>query len=119
MNDIGAHGESLRALWKNVLQNAEVLVFVVDASDRSSMYDAKKVFQEYLYSVEAYQNKLFLILANKQDKPNCMTDQEVAQGLGLSEQDGRVWHVQATSAFTGQGLTESLDWIIEQLSGEP
>ena len=117
LRDTGAHGDKLRPLWRHVFADAHCLAFVIDASDHASMGEAREVFQEYLYSRDEYKDKLFLILANKQDLPNCMTEEEIVQKLGLREREDRTWYIQPTSAFTRQGLYEALDWIIEQLSG--
>ena len=50
-------------------------------------------------------------MANKQDLSGAMSPNEVTEKLGLQQLKGRQWLVQGTSATTGQGLKEGLDWM--------
>ena len=52
-----------------------------------------------------------LVLANKQDLNSAMTPDEVMEKLGMGQLKGRTWLVQGTSAITGQGIKEGLDWL--------
>ena len=53
-----------------------------------------------------------LIFANKQDINGALSPGEVSEKLGMSNLKGRSWLVQGSSAITGQGLKEGLDWIV-------
>ena len=46
----------------------------------------------------------------EQDMEGAMTPKEVNDHLGLDELKGRSWQIFSTSAITGQGLQEGLDW---------
>jgi signal recognition particle receptor subunit beta len=50
-------------------------------------------------------------MANKQDLSGAMSPNEITEKLGMSQLKGRQWLVQGTSATTGQGLKEGLDWM--------
>lgn len=65
-----------------------------------------------------------LVLANKQDMKGAMSDAEVRhfwgefyrsgqvnESLGLSSIKNREWGIFKTSASTGYGLTEAMDWL--------
>lgn len=62
-----------------------------------------------------------LVLANKQDLPNALNDQEVSlfkqnnyqqicSGLGLTSIKNRPWSLFKISAMNGTGLQEAFEW---------
>lgn len=57
-----------------------------------------------------------MIFGNKQDLPQAMRPIEIADILGLNQITERRWHIQATSAITGQGLYEGLAWLSNELA---
>ena len=56
-----------------------------------------------------------LVMANKQDLSGAFSPNEITEKLGMSQLKGRQWLVQGTSATTGQGLKEGLDWMASVL----
>ena len=48
-----------------------------------------------------------VILANKQDCKERVTTMEVGESLGVSRLTDREWHIQGTSAMTGEGLVDA------------
>ncbi|OMO63286.1 Small GTPase superfamily, ARF/SAR type [Corchorus olitorius] len=56
-------------------------------------------------------NTPVLVFANKQDLSNAMTPTEIADKLGLHCLGQRPWYIQGTSAHSGFGLYEGLDWL--------
>ena len=56
-----------------------------------------------------------LVLANKQDLNGALSPGEVTEKLGMGQLKGRNWLVQGTSATTGQGIKEGLDWMASVL----
>ena len=52
-----------------------------------------------------------LVLANKQDLSGALSPTEVTKQMDMGNLKGRDWLVQGTSATTGQGLKEGLDWM--------
>jgi len=59
---------------------------------------------------------VLLVFANKQALPNAMKVQEVTERLGLNKLRNRQWYIQGSSAPTGDGLYEGLDWLSNTLS---
>lgn len=57
-----------------------------------------------------------LIMANKQDLLNALSPGEITTELGLNEIRDRVWQILPCSAKTGEGLQESMEWIVEQIN---
>jgi len=107
--DIGGQ-ESLRASWGSYYCNTEIVILVVDSTDRERLTLTKDELHRML-AHEELQNASVLVLANKQDIKNSMTAAEISQCLTLSSITTHSWHVQACCALTGEGLLQSLDWM--------
>uniref|UniRef100_A0A3B3QDG5 ADP-ribosylation factor-like 5C n=2 Tax=Paramormyrops kingsleyae TaxID=1676925 RepID=A0A3B3QDG5_9TELE len=107
--DIGGQ-ESLRTSWSSYYCNTEIVILVVDSTDRERITLNKEELHRML-AHEDLQNAAVLILANKQDMKNSMTAAEISQCLTLSSITGHSWHIQACCALTGEGLPASLDWM--------
>ena len=58
-----------------------------------------------------------LVFANKQDVRGAMSTTEMCNKLGLHSLRQRNWYIQATSAVTGDGLYEGLDWLSTAVCG--
>ena len=67
---------------------------------------------------EELKDAAVLVMANKQDLNGAMSPNDVTEKLGLQSLKGRQWLVQGTSATTGQGLKEGLDWMAKTLSSK-
>ena len=66
---------------------------------------------------EQSSDKALLVLVNKQDAPGAIPCDEVTELLGLqAESDVRPQLIQATSATSGTGLVEGLDWLAKQMT---
>ncbi|XP_077068441.1 putative ADP-ribosylation factor-like protein 5C isoform X2 [Siphateles boraxobius] len=107
--DIGGQ-ENLRATWNSYYCNTEIIILVVDSTDRERLTVTKEELHRML-AHEDLQNASVLVLANKQDMKNSMSAAEISQSLTLSSLTARSWHVQACCALTGEGLPASLDWM--------
>jgi hypothetical protein len=57
-----------------------------------------------------------LIIANKQDLPNAMSPQEVADKMRFNDIKLKQKHILGAVATTGQGLNEGLEWITNVLT---
>ncbi len=111
--DVGGQ-DKIRVLWKHYYQNTDGLIFVVDSNDRERIGDAAEELKKMLAEDEL-KDCVVLIMANKQDIDGALSPAEVTKELGMSELKGRTWLVQGTSATTGAGLKEGLDWIASVL----
>ncbi|XP_029364607.1 putative ADP-ribosylation factor-like protein 5C [Echeneis naucrates] len=107
--DIGGQ-ESLRASWNSYYCNTEIVIVVVDSTDRERLTLTKEELHQML-AHEDLQSAAILILANKQDMKGSMTAAEISQTLTLNSITTHPWHVQACCALTGEGLPASLDWM--------
>jgi len=55
-------------------------------------------------------------MANKQDLLSALTPEELTLELGLDEIRERSWQILPCSAKTGDGLQDSMEWIVEQIN---
>ncbi|KAF0717321.1 Aste57867_2352 [Aphanomyces stellatus] len=100
--------EQLRQLWRYYFDDTTAVIFVVDSTTR--VQEAAEVLHG-LFQVDDLKDVPFLVYLNKQDAPNCMTLDELTDGLRLSTVMSHRWHVQPCSAHSGDGLYEGLDWL--------
>jgi len=107
--DVGGQ-DKIRVLWKHYYQNTDGIIFVVDSNDRDRVDDAGEELKKML-AEEELKDCVLLVMANKQDLKDALSPNDVTEKLGLSQIKGRQWLVQGTSATTGQGLKEGLDWM--------
>jgi len=111
--DVGGQ-DKIRVLWKHYYQNTDGLIFVVDSNDKDRIEDAAEELKKML-SEEELKDCVVLVMANKQDLSGAMSPNDIKDKLGLESLKGKQWLVQGTSATTGQGLKEGLDWMAGSL----
>ncbi|KAK4766581.1 hypothetical protein SAY87_008223 [Trapa incisa] len=102
----------LRSIWEKYYEEAHAVVFVIDASCPSRFEDSKSALEKVLRN-DDLQGAPVLILANKQDLPEAVSTEELAQYLDLKKLDERVSMYEAVSAYDGLGIRESVEWLVE------
>ncbi|KAL7412037.1 putative ADP-ribosylation factor [Mrakia frigida] len=112
--DIGGQ-TALRQSWSQFYTKTKAVVVVIDSSDRARLGLVREELGK-LMAAEGLADALLLVLANKQDVPNCLTSASISETLGLTNLKDRNWQIVPTSAMTGQGLTEGFDWLASQLA---
>ena len=70
--------------------NTDALIFVVDSSDRERIGECKDEVHR-LSEEEDLKNAVHLVIANKQDLPNAMSVEEVADKLALQSIKNCKW----------------------------
>jgi len=113
--DVGGQ-ERIRRLWRHYYDDTDGLIYVVDSNDRQRIQESAKELRAMLQE-EALRDAAVLIYCNKQDLPDAVSVAEVADALGMSNIRQKDWHVQASVAVSGDGLTEGLDWMAKTVSG--
>lgn len=111
--DVGGQ-DKIRPLWRHYFQNTQGLIFVVDANDVERMDEARAELTRMLHE-EELRDAALLVYANKQDLPQAISVAQVTEKLLLPQIKGRDWFIQSTSATTGDGLSEGLDWLCSTL----
>jgi len=112
--DVGGQ-ETIRAYWRNYFEETDGLIWVVDAADISRLQVCAAQLRQVLFE-ERLLGASVLILANKQDLPGALSSDEIEQVLKLSELGNRHWEIHPCSAYTGEGVQEGFDWLIEDIS---
>ena len=128
--DVGGQ-HSLRKLWQSYYASCHAIVFVIDSSDIGSgsladtptsgmgmgrLEECKLVLEDVLRHSDA-EGVPLLVLANKQDREDCVEVVRIKEGLvkrvfegerGAGVRDSRVLPV---SALTGTGVREAVEWL--------
>ena len=110
--DIGGQ-DRLRPLWRHYYENTNGIIFVVDSCDRTRVKIVRDEIAKMM-SEPALREAKLCVFANKQDMPNALSASELVEGLELRNLKSQ-WFVQPTSAVTGAGLYEGLDWLASAL----
>nr|ODN85413.1 ADP-ribosylation factor-like 2 [Cryptococcus depauperatus CBS 7841]ODN89866.1 ADP-ribosylation factor-like 2 [Cryptococcus depauperatus CBS 7855] len=113
--DVGGQ-RTLRPYWRNYFESTDAVVWVVDSSDRMRMTDCRDELKELLKE-ERLAGATLLVFANKQDLDGSMTLKEMRDVLELQSILSHRWVVYPCSAFTGEGLTEGMEWLVKEVAG--
>eukprot|EP00913_Durusdinium_trenchii_P021141 g19864.t1 len=105
--DLGGHA-SFRSVWHNYYPEVQGVMFVVDSADASRLEEAKRTLLEVV-GHEQLKGVPLLCLANKQDKPEAISVQEMPQVFG-----DRAFHVHPCCALQGQGLEAAVRWLLAE-----
>jgi signal recognition particle receptor subunit beta len=120
--DVGG-SDKLRPLWKHYFQNTHGVMLFLDASDRE--YFNLDDLLDLIRIVHNSDNNRelagvpFVIVANKQDKANVMSMDEIQRRLDIPElTDGRRIAFVPMRAKESQGITEAFDVLIDLMEGK-
>lgn len=86
-HDLGGH-LAARRLWQNYLAAAEGIVFMVDCTDFERFPEAREELNKLLTTDELSEVP-FLILGNKIDAKNAVSESQLKQYLGLESTTGK------------------------------
>lgn len=129
----------MRGLWQEYYSSCHAIVFVIDSTDVGDgditklssttdpdddefgrLNECKRVLEDVLQNEEA-EGVPLLILANKQDREDCIEVVRIKEGLvrkvfeggkGASVRDSRVL---PCSALTGGGVQEAVEWLCSRV----
>ncbi len=111
--DLGGQ-TGLRPYWRCYFAKTDAVIYVVDSTDKERMGVAKHELFNLLDEEELKQSAL-LVYANKQDVPGAANVQDVAKTLGVNSIANRSWTIVPSSAQTGEGLADGMDWLVSAL----
>jgi len=108
--DLGGHRQA-RRVWRDYCMDVQGLVFLVDASDRARLNEARGELAGILSEVPGLP---VAVLGNKVDRREALGKTELLTALGLTENHLlRVWSV---SVLKRQHLQEPFAWLASFLS---
>eukprot|EP00252_Welwitschia_mirabilis_P015045 TRINITY_DN33177_c0_g1_i1.p1 TRINITY_DN33177_c0_g1~~TRINITY_DN33177_c0_g1_i1.p1 ORF type:complete len:186 (+),score=22.73 TRINITY_DN33177_c0_g1_i1:139-696(+) len=113
--DVGGQ-KTIRSYWRNYFEQTDGLVWVVDSSDLRRL-DICRDELHNLLKEERLSGASLLILANKQDIQGALKPTDIAKVLDLELMDNsRHWQIKGCSAYTGEGLLEGFDWLVDDIA---
>ena len=112
--DIG--GQSfIRPYWRNYFEQTEAIIWVIDSTDQSRFAEGISELSKVL-KTEKLAGASLLILANKQDIEGALTAEQLSKEMKLTEiVEKRNWHIEATSAKTGEGILNGFRWLVRDV----
>ncbi|XP_046543375.1 ADP-ribosylation factor-like protein 3 [Haliotis rubra] len=111
--DIGGQ-RKIRPYWKNYFDNTDVLLYVIDSSDKKRFEETSEELKELLEE-EKLSGVPLVVFANKQDLLTAASPSEISQGIGLQSIRDRKWQIQACSAVTGEGVKDGMEWVMKMV----
>ncbi|CAH2086817.1 unnamed protein product [Euphydryas editha] len=111
--DLGGQQE-LQSLWDKYYAECHGVIYIVDSSDRDRISESKETFDRMIGS-EHLTGVPLLVLANKQDIPDCMGVHTVKPIFNQNAHliGARDIMLMATSALTGDGVDEGIRWLVD------
>ncbi|XP_060524559.1 ADP-ribosylation factor-related protein 1 isoform X1 [Cylas formicarius] len=111
--DLGGQSE-LQSLWDKYYEESHAVIYIVDSSDRDQINESKEIFDKMIAN-ENLQGVPLLVLANKQDLPDCMGVREVKPIFNKNAHliGKRDCMVMPVSALTGEGVDEGIRWLVD------
>ena len=108
--DVGGHEKLRKSLLPHYFEDTQGVIYIVDSTDPERLEEARTEMESMLED-DRLQDVSLLVFANKQDLPGAMTTCEVTDKMQLEKQNTRQWSIQATSAVTGEGIADGLEWM--------
>ncbi|XP_075900877.1 ADP-ribosylation factor-like protein 3 [Nelusetta ayraudi] len=111
--DIGGQ-RKIRPYWRNYFENTDVLIYVIDSSDKKRFEETNLELAELLDD-DTLGGVPLLIFANKQDLMTALPASELAESLNLHTIRDRMWQVQACSAMSAEGVQDGMTWVCRNI----
>ena len=115
VHDLGGQPQ-FRGSWQGYNENADAIVYVVDATDTERMEEAKQ-FLDLVLTHQRKDNAPLLLLLNKVDSDDRISADLFGQIFQLNSKDRPAlsWACFETSGLTGEGLIDSFQWLVNKL----
>ena len=99
-----------RESWEKYCASSDCVVFVLDATDKKQI-DVAKDQLDQLLGWESVEGIPLLVLANKNDLPDCLTETEVIDLFNLKSINDRKVACYSISAKNMNNLDTALNWM--------
>ena len=105
-----------RNLWEAYYRECHGIIFVVDSSDKLRMSVAKDELDMLLKHPDITGKRIpILFFANKMDVRDALSGVKCSSLLELETIRDKPWHICASNALTGEGLSEGMNWLSDQI----
>lgn len=115
--DLGGQ-QGLRSIWDKYFDETHAVIYVVDSACPQRFDESKLAMEKVLGARELF-GAPFLIVANKQDIEGAVSPQAIAEHFGVGKLDSRPFKVQAVSTYNGQGVHDSVAWLVSTIRRSP
>ncbi|NHJ46235.1 MAG: GTP-binding protein [Asgard group archaeon] len=99
-----------------LLPFADIIIFVIDASNKRQIREANEEFQRILDNSNKRLTPI-CILRHKADKKYITSEKTIIKKLDLDKIIDRNWKLLSTSAVTLVGLVDLYKWILQETAG--
>lgn len=107
-------GAKNKYLWEPMCPQADVIIFVVDSTQNEDVQTSEREFSQ-LTSRPELASKPILVIANKQDLPEALPEDEMVARLRLSDIDHQNIHLFCASAKKRTNVDKILSWMVDNL----
>ncbi len=107
-------GGAATLMWKHYYQNTDAVIFVVDSTDRARMDNVREELLGLLKDADLT-NCPLLVYANKQDRDQAMSVDEMSICLEFDKLSKKHKFLEGCSAMKNEGIWQGLDKVIEVL----
>jgi len=119
-NDVGGHGPA-RRIWPSYFTSCDLIVFIVDSSDTERLPEARQEL-DLIINTRELSHKPILVLGNKTDRPDSLSEQSLRQYLGIYNDEqvidtnkNRPVKLFTCSVTSGYGYQEGFTWLSQFL----
>ena len=104
-----------RKVWKNFYNEVDGIIFVIDGTDVGRMRVIKDLIHDLDNNLDDMIPVVFMV--NKQDIiDKSLTVEQVKNYIELDRMATDFnWHIVKSISFTGEGITEALDYILNEV----
>ena len=111
--------QNFRFLWESHYHGSSAIIFVIDSADFDRLPEAKQILRKHVFDNPFLEKVPVLIMANKQDLPGSIEAPLLVQLLDLHNQFlDRTFSIFDCSILYGGGITESFEWLVNQLENQ-
>ncbi|XP_071949262.1 uncharacterized protein [Antedon mediterranea] len=93
--------ENVRSYWSNFIEGTQVLVFVVDASDKNRLGEAKTELDK-LVADNRLKNVPLILVANKQDKEGALSVNDLQTKLEVGPENRAIYLIETQVPVGGE-----------------
>ncbi|XP_078268125.1 ADP-ribosylation factor-like protein 6 [Rhinoraja longicauda] len=108
-----------RNLWEYYYKDAHAIIFVIDSVDRLRISVVKEELNTLLIHPDVKHSRTpILFFANKMDLKDVMSTDTLTKILKLYDIQNKPWFICPSSAVTGEGIQEGIQWLQDSIIEE-